>query len=95
MGRTEEVLAYLYIYLFIANVFSFIIFGVDKRAMTRWAPRVSDQILFALAAVGGSIGALLGMAFFGNKNGEQQFTIGIPAVLVIQVAAVILFSRLV
>ena len=39
------------------------------------------------AALGGSIGALMGMYTFRHKTLHKKFTIGIPAILISQLAA--------
>ena len=41
--------------------------------------------LFLLAALGGSIGALLGMKVWHHKTLHKTFSIGIPAILVLQI----------
>jgi uncharacterized membrane protein YsdA (DUF1294 family) len=47
-----------------------------------------------VAALGGSIGSLLGMYTFRHKTKHIKFTLGIPVILVIQIfAAVYLIYR--
>ena len=41
--------------------------------------------LIWLAIAGGSIGALLGMYLFRHKTKHKKFSLGIPAILLIQV----------
>ncbi len=79
------------IYLAAVNVAAFLIFGVDKwkarRKETRGAVRrVPERTLFLLAALGGSVGALLGMKVWRHKTLHRTFRFGIPAILVLQIA---------
>ena len=40
-----------------------------------------------MASAGGSVGALLGMGFFRHKTRHWTFRLGMPAILILQVAA--------
>lgn len=58
--------------------------GIDKwRAIhNRW--RISEKSLFFVALIGGSIGMLAGMYLFHHKTKKYRFSIGIPAILALQ-----------
>ncbi|WP_234985342.1 DUF1294 domain-containing protein [Anaerovibrio lipolyticus] len=45
--------------------------------------------LLGIAAIGGSIGALLGMRIFHHKTLHLKFKSGVPVILVLQVAGVL------
>ena len=45
-------------------------------------PRIPEKTLFVVAAVGGSIGAILGMWIFRHKTKHWYFVYGMPAILV-------------
>ena len=77
----------LLIYLLSINLVSFILFGVDKRRARRSLWRISEGTLIACSIFGGSIGALYGMKFFRHKTRHRKFTLGIPAILAVQVCA--------
>lgn len=51
----------------------------------RW--RLPEKVLFLSALAGGSVGALLGMGFFRHKTRHWTFRLGMPAILILQVAA--------
>ena len=77
-------------YLLVINLIAFLIFGVDKwkarRKKTHESTRrVPEKTLFLLAALGGSLGALLGMKAFHHKTLHNTFTIGIPLILILQI----------
>ncbi len=79
------------IWLVLINLVTFFAFGIDKwkakRKETREATRrVPEKTLFLLSALGGSIGALLGMKAWHHKTLHRAFRFGIPAILALQVA---------
>ena len=84
----------LMIYLVIINLIAFLTFGADKRRARRDRRRVRESTLFLLAALGGSIGALLGMYVFRHKTRHWYFCVGIPAILILQIALPILISHI-
>lgn len=71
-------------YLLIINVVTFATYGIDKlKAIKNWW-RIPEATLLILAAVGGSIGALLAMRVFHHKTLHKTFHYGVPAMLVVQ-----------
>ena len=74
------------VYLIIINVATFFVYGIDKRKarLNRW--RIPESTLLLLAAVGGSVGALLGMKLFRHKTKHRKFTIGVPMILTVQLS---------
>ena len=75
------------IYLLIANVATFIIYGIDKlKAKEHWW-RISEFTLLLLAIVGGSIGAWLGMKVWHHKTLHKKFKYGVPVILFLQIIA--------
>lgn len=81
------------IYLLIGiNILAFIVYGVDKfkAAHNRW--RIPEAVLLELAIFGGSIGALLGMKVWHHKTKHKKFKYGLPAILIIQLAIIILLK---
>ena len=80
---------YIRAYLLIVNAVAFLLMLIDKvkAKKNRW--RIKESTLMLWAAIGGSIGALAGMYTFRHKTLHRKFTIGIPAILVLQIAAVI------
>ena len=76
-------------YFLLVNATAFVLMMADKikAKKNRW--RIKESTLMLSAALGGSIGALAGMYTFRHKTRHRKFTIGIPAILVLQIAAVI------
>ena len=76
-------------YFLLVNAAAFILMMADKikAKKNRW--RIKESTLMLSAALGGSVGALAGMYTFRHKTLHRKFTIGIPAILALQIAAVI------
>lgn len=82
-------------YLLAVNVLTFIVYGVDKWKARRGHWRVPEATLMGLAALGGSVGAWLAMQLFRHKTQKKKFRYGVPALFVLQVAAVVLFLNMI
>lgn len=74
------------IYLFLMNALGLIFMLADKKKAQRGAWRIPEATLMLLAALGGSIGSLLGMYWFRHKTKHPKFYLGIPAILILQIA---------
>lgn len=81
------------LYLLIVNAVSFLLMLVDKQKARKKLWRIPESTLLLSAAIGGSIGALLGMYTFRHKTKHLKFTLGVPAILVTQIVCVFLLVR--
>jgi uncharacterized membrane protein YsdA (DUF1294 family) len=82
--------------LVVMNLVAFITYGIDKYKSKRatGARRVPERVLLIIAALGGSIGALIAMHIWRHKTKHAKFKYGVPAILLIQVAiAIYLFVK--
>lgn len=84
----------LYLYLAAMNIAAFTVMCVDKRRAIRHRWRVPERVLFLLSALGGSIGALLGMWLIRHKTKHWYFVVGMPAILVIHIVIAVIISHL-
>ncbi len=84
-------LSILLIYLAIINVFTFFVYGIDKWKAKRAKWRIPESTLLGMAALGGSIGAWLGMKTWHHKTLLKKFKFGIPLILCAQIALLIWF----
>ncbi len=73
----------MWIYLLIINVLGLLFMLADKRKAIRRAWRIPESTLMGIAAIGGSLGSLLGMYLFRHKTRHKKFTIGIPLFLIL------------
>ncbi len=78
-------LAEILILLLIVNVVAFFAYGVDKWKARHGKWRISEATLLMLAAVGGSIGAWLGMSVWHHKTLHKKFRYGVPAILLLHI----------
>lgn len=76
----------LYWYLLVINILAFFCYGLDKLKAKRNARRISERALLLTALVGGSVGAWLGMLVWRHKTKHAMFSIGVPVMLLLQVA---------
>ena len=61
----------------------------DKSAARRGAWRVKEITLLLVSAVGGSVAMYVVMRFARHKTKHAKFMIGIPVIIVLQIAAVL------
>ena len=78
-------------YFLLVNIVAFIAFGVDKFKAKKNRSRIPEFTLLLLAAIGGSVGALLGMKVFRHKTLHAKFKFGVPAILVVQIVIAVYF----
>lgn len=77
------------------NAAAFTAFGVDKYKAKRRRWRIPEATLLGFAVFGGSLGAWIGMYFFHHKTQKPKFFLGVPIILMLQIAliCVIYWSR--
>ena len=78
-------------YLVIVNILAFIMYGLDKQKAVKKQWRIPEVQLLGIAAIGGSIGAILGMQFFHHKTRKWKFKIGVPVFLALQLVVCRIF----
>lgn len=81
-------------YLLIMNIIGFALMGIDKRRAVKRLWRISESTLFVVAIIGGSLGSIIGMRVFHHKTKHWYFVYGMPAILIIEVLAVVAFVYL-
>ena len=81
------------LYLITINAVGFLLMLADKLKAKRGAWRIPESTLMAVAAVGGSVGSLIGMQLFRHKTRHIKFTLGIPLILAIQIISAIFLMR--
>ncbi len=71
-------------YFITVNVLSLVLFGIDKWKAKHDKWRISEATLLSVTAIGGSIGAWVGMKVWHHKTMHKKFKYGIPLVMVLQ-----------
>ena len=82
---------YIAIYLVIISIVAIVLTLKDKRAAKRNAWRVEEKLLFFVSAIGGSLAMLLTMKAVRHKTHHKRFMVGIPVIIILQIAAVGVF----
>lgn len=81
----EYVSVMVIVILLMINLIAFIMYGLDKMKAKKDAYRISEAMLIFIAAIGGSVGAMMGMTVFRHKTQHKKFTLGVPAILLVQI----------
>ena len=87
---TDMLLKVFYIYLIVINAVGFLLMLIDKVKAKKNLWRIPEATLFLVAAIGGSIGSLLGMYTFRHKTKHIKFIVGMPVILAVQIVIAIL-----
>ena len=85
-----NILTAILIYIAIISIITFLCFGIDKWKAKAHKWRIKEATLIGLCIIGGSIGGLLGMHLFRHKTKKPLFFIGIPLILIAQIAIIII-----
>ena len=77
------------LYLLMINIIGFGMMWSDKRR-AKWGKwRIPEQTLFIVTAIGGGLGTIAGMYIFRHKTKKLKFTIGLPTLVILEIALVI------
>ncbi|MBP1744994.1 MAG: hypothetical protein H6Q58_1972, partial [Firmicutes bacterium] len=79
---------YIIFYLAIINMAGFAEVYRDKAKSIKKQWRTPESRFFIISALFGGIGVLIGMHTFRHKTRHIKFTLGIPAIIALQAAAV-------
>lgn len=77
------------IYLVVINIVGFLAMFIDKEKAKRGAWRIPEKTLFLLTILGGGIGTITGMYLFRHKTKKLKFTVGLPVILITEVALIV------
>ena len=76
-------------YLLGINVLAFLLYGFDKWKAKKNKWRIPEKTLFIVTALGGGVGTIAGMYTFRHKTKKLKFTIGLPALVILEIILVI------
>ena len=79
------------LYLLIMNAAGFLVMTIDKLYAKKNMWRIPERTLMGVAAFGGSIGVWAAMYTVRHKTKHLKFVIGVPAILVCQIALLLYF----
>ena len=75
------------VYLALVNLIAFIAYGIDKRRAIKKRWRIPEITLIMFAAIGGSIGSLVGMFLWHHKTKKLKFLFCVPCLLILWITA--------
>lgn len=84
-----DITAILIVILAVWNIAVFALYGIDKLKAKRNKHRISEKTLILVAALMGALGALIGMSTFRHKTEHAKFTLGVPLLLIVNIAVVV------
>ena len=73
------------VYLIAVNIAAFAVMGADKYRAQRNRWRIREASIFTLGLIGGGAGLYLGMKLFRHKTRHLEFTLGIPAIIILNI----------
>lgn len=79
----------IFLYVAVTNVIAFLMYGVDKWNAKKGLRRIPEKTLLAIAIIGGSVGAYMGMQVFRHKTKKPKFYIGVPFIFAMQIGILI------
>ena len=71
------------------NLFTFMLYGIDKYRARHRLWRISESTLLLLALAGGSLGAWAGMRVWHHKTLHRKFRYGVPLIILMQAGAML------
>ena len=85
----NNIFLYIGIYLAAVNLWAVGLTAYDKRAAKNGSWRVKERTLIFVSVIGGSVAMLLTMRLIRHKTKHAKFMIGIPVIIILQIATVI------
>ena len=79
------------LYLLIMNAAGFLVMTIDKLYAKKNMWRIPERTLLGVAVFGGSIGVWAAMYTVRHKTKHLKFVIGVPVILICQIALVLYF----
>lgn len=84
----------IYIYIVVINALALALMLLDKYKAKKNLWRIPEATLMGVAAIGGSLGAIIGMRLFRHKTKHLKFSIGLPVLLVIHILlGILLYTK--
>lgn len=81
---------YFYLYLIVINLIGFLIMKIDKDRARKRQWRIPEAHIWLISLIGGSIGTTFGMFTFRHKTKHVSFRFGLPILILIQIAGLIM-----
>jgi len=83
----------LYIYLIIVNYIAFSLYHLDKKRAIKGSKRISEKNLLTIAALGGTLGAYIGMQKYRHKTNKLSFKLWFYGIFILQIVFIFIFYK--
>lgn len=80
---------YIILYIFLINIIGFGMMALDKYKAEKNYWRISEKSIFIVTLLGGGIGTISGMYAFRHKTKKLKFTVGLPTILISEIAIIV------
>ncbi|MBQ8568996.1 MAG: DUF1294 domain-containing protein [Oscillospiraceae bacterium] len=90
MNIIPELVYVIIIYFTVINVTGFVLTVSDKKKAKAGKWRVPEKTLFIVSILGASVSVYLAMRLFRHKTKHKRFMIGIPVIIALQLALIII-----
>ena len=82
-----------FFYLLAVSFISVLVCSYDKFAAKKGLRRIREASLMSLSFLGGSVAMYITMRIIRHKTRHTKFMLGIPLMIILQIAAIVLISR--
>jgi uncharacterized membrane protein YsdA (DUF1294 family) len=79
--------------LLLINLFTLVLFGLDKKRAIKHQRRISENMLLISAFLGGTGGAILGIFIFRHKISKISFLLKLGLVFLVQIVLIYFFKK--
>lgn len=86
---------YFLFYLAVISIIAIILTVSDKRRAVKHKYRIRESVLLLFSALGGSVAMFITMLMIHHKTRHVKFMLGIPLIIVAQIALFIVVWRLI
>ena len=86
---------YFLFYLAVISIIAIILTVSDKRRAVKHKYRIRESVLLLFSALGGSVAMFITMLMINHKTRHVKFMLGIPLIIVAQIALFIVVWRLI
>lgn len=86
---------YFLFYLAVISIIAIILTVSDKRCAVKHKYRIRESVLLLFSALGGSVAMFITMLMIHHKTRHVKFMLGIPLIIVAQIALFIVVWRLI
>ena len=77
------------LYFLIINIIGILAMGIDKYKAKKDLWRIPEGTLMMICLLGGGIGTIFGMYKFRHKTKKLKFSVGMPTILISEIALII------